>query len=108
MTVYRRWNIGPLGTADRTLIRAQQNERIVVDRIWICNKDTSNRTVDVHHLPADDGAVADNFVLLHNHAINAKTFEVIESPIYLEPGDYITVAASATNAVILTAYGRIL
>jgi hypothetical protein len=108
VTQYRRWNIGPLGTADRDLIRAQQNERIIVDRFWITNKDTSNRSVDIHHLPSDDGAVVDDFCLLHDHTINSKDYEVIESPIYLEPGDRIVVAASAANAIILTAYGRIL
>ena len=108
MTQYRRWNIGPLGTADRDLIRAQQNERIIVDRFWITNKDTSNRSVSIHHLPSDDGAAVDNFSLLHDHTINSKAYEVIESPIYLEPGDRIVVSASAANAIIVNAYGRIL
>ncbi len=108
MTVYRRWNIGPLGTADRTLILAEANERIIVDRIWITNKDTSNRSVSVHHLPADDGAVVDDFCLLHDYTINSKTYTVLEHEIYMEPGDRIVVHASAANAIIVTAYGRIM
>ena len=108
MTVYRRWNIGPLGTGDRTLILAQQNERIIVDRIWITNKDSSNRNVDLHHLPADDGVNADDYGLIHDHTISAKTYEITEGPIYMEPGDKLTVAASAANAIIVTAYGRII
>jgi hypothetical protein len=72
---YRRWNIGPLGTGDRTLILAQQNERIIVDRIWITNKDSSNRNVDMHHLPADDGVNADDYGLIHDHTITRKAYE---------------------------------
>jgi hypothetical protein len=108
VTQYRRWNIGPLGTGDRDLIRAQQNERIIVDRLWIANKDNSNQSVDIKHLPSDDGAAVDDFCLLHNHTINSKAYEVIESPIYMEPGDRIIVSASAANAIIVNAYGRIL
>jgi hypothetical protein len=108
VTQYRRWNIGPLGTGDRDLIRAQQNERIIVDRLWIANKDNSNQSVDINHLPSDDEAAVDDFSLLHNHTINSKAYEVIESPIYMEPGDRIVVSASAANVIIVNAYGRIL
>jgi hypothetical protein len=108
VTQYRRWNIGPLGTGDRDLIRAQENERIVIDQIWITNKDTSNRTVDLHHLPADDGASTDDFCLIHGHTINSKTYEILDTKIYLDPGDRIVVHAGAANAIIVTAYGRTL
>ena len=108
MTVYRRWNIGPLGTGDRTLVVAQANEQIIIDRIWITNKDTSNRSVDVHHLPADDGASTDDFCLLHGYTVNSKTFTVLDYAIYMDPGDRIVVHASASNAIIITAYGRVL
>jgi hypothetical protein len=45
---------------------------------------------------------------LHESHDLAKTYEIIEGPIYMEPGDKLTVAASAANAIIVTAYGRIL
>ena len=108
MSRYRRWNIGPILTADRVLIRAQQNEQIVIDQIWITNKDNSNYTVSLHHLPADDGAVLDNFSLIHEYTVNAKTYVVIDAKIYMEPGDKLVVLASGSDHVIVTAYGRAL
>lgn len=108
MTVYRRWNIGPLGTDDRTLVAAQANERIIVDRLWLANKANGSRTVDIHHVPSDDDVNVDDFCLVHNHTINSKKYEVIESPIYMEPGDRIVVHASNDDSIIVTAYGRIL
>jgi len=105
---YRRWNIGPLLTADRVLVRAQQNEQIIIDQIWITNKDNSNYTVDLHHLPADDGASTDDFCLIHEYTVNSKTYVVIDAKIYMEPGDELVVHASGSDKIIVTAYGRAL
>lgn len=104
---HRRWNPGPLLTTDRVAVQAAENERIIIDQIWITNKDTSNRNVDIHHVPSGDTGSVDNFCLLHDHTINSKTYEVIEAKIYMDPGDQIVVHASAASAIITTFYGRV-
>ena len=104
---HRRWNIGTLTAVDRAAVRAYENERIIIDQIWITNKDTSNRSVDLHHLPAGDTSSIDDFCLIHDYTINAKTFTKLDTKIYMNPGDELQVGASAGSAIIVTFYGRV-
>jgi len=104
---HRRWNIGTLTTADRVAVRAHENERIIIDQIWVTNKDTSNRNFDIHHVPAGDTGSVNDFSLIFDHALNAKTYEVIDTKIYMNPGDEIQVGASAGSAIVVNFYGRV-
>jgi hypothetical protein len=55
-------------------------------------------------------SAADDFCLIaQSHDQLGKDLRESSSrPIYMEPGDKLTVAASAANSIIVTAYGRIL
>jgi len=101
-----RYNVGTLGTSSRTVVQAGDLERISIEQIWICNADSSNRTVTLAHIPSGDDSAESNFVLLDAMTIKAGQTQVIDARIYLEPGDRLVSSASAAGQLVVTMYGR--
>mgnify|MGYP003108629701 FL=1 len=102
----KRYNIGTLGTAARTLVEAAEGERIRIEQIWVCNNEASVRKVTITHVPAGDDSAVANFNLWNEVALRADTTQVIDTQIYMDPGDRITAFTDAADDVVITMYGR--
>ena len=102
----KRYNIGKLGTASRTLVEAGEGERIRIEQVWVCNTHDSNIDVTLSHVPARDDADESNFRLWNEVIVRADTTQVIDSTIYLEPGDRLTAFAATADKIAVTLYGR--
>ena len=96
-----RYTKGRLTAALQEVYRAERSS--VVTGIYVVNTDTSVRTFDLQHVPADESTSLDHS-LFYNNQIRAKTTQIIDTPIFLETGDTIHALASVTNVVALTLY----
>lgn len=102
----KRYNIGRLGSASRTLVEAGETERIQIEQIWVCNTADANRDVTIAHVPAGDDSAEVNFYLWNEVIVRADTAQVIDAKIFLDPGDKITAFASVADSIVITMYGR--
>tara|TARA_Y100000004_G_C8842698_1_gene381213 strand:- start:280 stop:531 length:252 start_codon:yes stop_codon:yes gene_type:complete len=69
----------------------------------LCNTDTSNRTFQIQHVPAD-GDASDDHALFHDTQIRSKVTQIIDTPIFMETGDSITALASVADKVAMQLY----
>ena len=88
MPAYRA-SRGRLLTTSQTIHRAERE--VVVVSMILCNTDTSNRTFQIQHVPAD-GDASDDHALFH------------DTPIFMETGDSITALASVADKVAMQLY----
>lgn len=101
-----RYNIGILGTSSRILIQAGESEQVTIEQLWLCNVGSSNRTIEMAHVPAGDDGAETNFRLFHETTVRAGQTVVVDTRISLMPGDKILASASAASSIVVTAYGR--
>ena len=96
-----RFTKGRLTTALQEVYRADRES--VVTSIFIANTDTSARTYEIQHVPADE-ATSDDHCLFHDVSIRASTTTIIETPIFLAAGDAIFAKASTASKVAVSLY----
>lgn len=96
-----RFSAGRVGTGLTTIVRAEAP--LVVTSVVICNTDTSNRDVDLRHVPADEDA-SDDHAIFHLLVVRANTTQTLEVPIYLQVGDALQAYASTADVVAVHAY----
>lgn len=102
MPAYRS-SKGRLLTTFQPILRA--DSQIVVVAMMLCNTDTSNRTFQIQHVPADDDT-SDDHALFHDTQIRSKVTQIIETPIFMEAGDSIQALASVTDKIAMNIYSQ--
>lgn len=100
MPAYRS-SKGRLLTTFQPICRADR--QIVVVAMILCNTDTSNRTFQIQHVPAD-GETSDDHALFHDTQIRSKVTQILDTPIFMEAGDSIQALASVADKVAMNIY----
>ncbi len=96
-----RYTKGRLAASLEEIFRADRES--VVTAIVVCNTSSSNRTFEIQHVPADESA-SDDHCLFHDSIIRANVTTIIDTPVFLSPGDAIFAGASAAAAVAFSIY----
>lgn len=97
-----RYNHGFLTTTSKEIMRGR-TETVVVTSMWFCNTSGSNSTFDLHHVPADEED-SNQFALFYNNVLRSKVTTVIDTPIFIRPGETLYAQAGAASAVTATLY----
>tara|TARA_R100001460_G_scaffold52105_1_gene90921 strand:- start:492 stop:755 length:264 start_codon:yes stop_codon:yes gene_type:complete len=76
---------------------------MAVTSTWLCNTDSTLRTVTIYHIPSDE-SVSDEHLLLDTLELRPKTTIIIETPFFLEQGDAVVAFADVAGKVSASFY----
>jgi len=97
-----RYSPGYLLTTNSEVYRCVGQPMAVLST-WATNTNASLRQFYLQHVPAD-ASPDDEFSLIFDKNLAAKTSSQFDSPILLNPGEAIYARASAVDSVVLTMY----
>tara|TARA_A100001515_G_scaffold136537_1_gene128385 strand:+ start:108 stop:449 length:342 start_codon:yes stop_codon:yes gene_type:complete len=102
MPIVYRYNNGQLPAAANEVFRVS-SVPMVVTSMWLCNTDTSKRTVSIYHIPSDED-VSDEHLLLDTFDVRPKTTTIVDTPFFLEQGDSVVAFADVADKVSASFY----
>lgn len=93
-----------LETTSRTIVSCEANQTVHIDAIWLTHHGTGTHHVTVWHVP-NGQSESDNFAIVHEYQIARYETIILESPVYLLPGDKLLAEADTASKVSIVVYG---
>ena len=79
----KRYSIGDLTTAYKTVVFSQENQNVEIQWMWITNRTGSAATIEVAHVPSGSSA-GETLDLINDFSVGANTYSATEVGIYCQ------------------------
>jgi len=76
-----------------------------IHSLWFCAFGSGNHTLRLHHTRSGETVLGAN-ALFYDLAINAKTTQIYDQPIFMMSGDRLWIRSDASDKITVTIYGE--
>jgi hypothetical protein len=90
---------------DTVLYEVPSGMRARIHSLWLCAFGSGNHTLRLHHTRSGETVLGAN-ALFYDLAINAKTTQIYDQPIFMMSGDRLWIRSDASDKITVTIYGE--